>query len=122
LEPRAQPSSRNPGSISLVVVGRTDTGRVRGNNEDAFLISDLAKPPAPPAKEATCIDITKRGGLVVVSDGMGGRAAGEIASTLVVNLLRESLEEPGSIDPARIEKVVAQVNRKVWEAAQAPGQ
>ena len=122
MEPRAQPSSRNPGSISLVVVGRTDTGRVRGNNEDAFLISDLAKPPAPPAKEATCIDITKRGGLVVVSDGMGGRAAGEIASTLVVNLLRESLEEPGSIDPARIEKVVAQVNRKVWEAAQAPGQ
>lgn len=41
--------------------GTTDLGKVRGNNEDFFVVDELL-------------------GLAVVADGMGGHAAGEVAS------------------------------------------
>lgn len=46
--------------------GMTDTGRVRSNNEDAFTIQES---------------------LLIVADGMGGAAAGEIASSLAVDII-----------------------------------
>jgi serine/threonine protein phosphatase PrpC len=51
--------------VHTEAVGRTDAGRVRLNNEDAFLVRD---------------DLP----LYVVADGMGGAAAGEIASQIFV--------------------------------------
>jgi serine/threonine protein phosphatase PrpC len=52
----------------------TDTGRVRQHNEDA-----LAVAPA-------C-------GLVVLADGMGGYAAGEVASDIAVSVIRDVVEQ-----------------------------
>src|SRR5437588_2640860 len=54
--------------------GRTDVGRKRKHNEDSFLKDDGF-------------------GLYVVADGMGGHAAGEVASTQAVKSIRESLLE-----------------------------
>lgn len=50
--------------------GMTDTGRVRANNEDAFTIQKS---------------------LLIVADGMGGAAAGEIASSLAVDIITEDI-------------------------------
>jgi serine/threonine protein phosphatase PrpC/CRP-like cAMP-binding protein len=50
----------------------TDVGRLRDGNEDSFLVD-------------------KGLNLAVVADGMGGHAAGEVASSLAVHTLRETL-------------------------------
>jgi PPM family protein phosphatase len=56
----------------------TDVGRVRTSNEDsvAFIIPSKNEPAA------------SRGCLLIVADGMGGHAAGEVASALAVEAVR----------------------------------
>jgi HD-GYP domain-containing protein (c-di-GMP phosphodiesterase class II)/serine/threonine protein phosphatase PrpC len=64
------------GRWQLVAAGQTDLGRVRKNNEDSLGIFPL--PGATP------------GGLLVVADGMGGAAAGEVASRMAVDLVAKT--------------------------------
>ena len=58
--------------MELHVHGETETGRVRDHNEDSIL--RLGGEQSPPGVDA----------LLVVADGMGGHAAGEVASKLTV--------------------------------------
>ncbi len=54
------------------VAAKTDMGRVRENNEDKFEYYQPDKPPV----------VAARGSAFVVCDGMGGHAAGQIASEI----------------------------------------
>ena len=68
--------------MNIDVGARTDVGRVRDNNEDAYRIEPSL-------------------GLFIISDGMGGEAHGEVASHLAVETVIEhcqaSLEDPALI-------------------------
>jgi serine/threonine protein phosphatase PrpC len=108
--------------IHLTVYGQTDPGLVRPSNEDAFVIADLTGGSLLMEQRIAQFEVGQQGVLLAVSDGMGGHAAGEIASALVVESLRRSMaQHPGEARDALLEKAVLQANRDVWEAARYPG-
>jgi PPM family protein phosphatase len=81
-------AGQRPPRVRVECAGRTHPGKVRGNNEDHFLIAKLAKSmricqtSLPERDSAHYSD--EEGYLLVVADGMGGAAAGEKASALAV--------------------------------------
>src|SRR5215469_14499086 len=83
----------------------TDLGRVRANNEDSYGYD--------PAQE-----------LYVVCDGMGGRAAGEVASSMAVRALIESFGCGAEMKSGgerltienRLEEAILEANQAVYDA------
>lgn len=73
---------------------RTDIGCLRDHNEDSLVV-------APP--------------LFAVADGMGGHAAGEVASEIAVNVLAE--QAPAHPDPEALGRAVEEANRAILRAA-----
>lgn len=83
--------------MTLRVGAATDTGRVRTLNEDSALAE---------------------GGIFVVADGMGGHAAGEVASGIVVEAMRELVARPElTADDVTRQLVVA--NERILAAVDA---
>ena len=75
--------------IKFKIAAKTDAGIVRANNEDNFqAASDLSTQPMKWVNNAEC-DLGDKGALLVVADGMGGMNAGEIASEIAVETIKE---------------------------------
>jgi len=84
------PASAPSDDIVVQVFGRTDVGRTRDHNEDAFLVADLSADVAAVPTEVRRTISGQKGSLFMVADGMGGAAAGEIASAMAIEaVLRE---------------------------------
>ena len=90
--------------MKVSLVGNTNPGQVRKNNEDNYsIIPEL--------------------NLVIVADGMGGHNAGEVASEVTVSTIKEYFKENfeliDHLTPCElIKKSIILANRKVYTRAQ----
>lgn len=78
-------ASGQESKIRYVAVGVTNVGRVREHNEDNFLLVDLALDQRGESGKVLSGPVAQRGLSLVVADGMGGAAAGEVASKMAVD-------------------------------------
>src|ERR687895_147743 len=85
---------------------KTNVGRVRAGNEDNFLVLDLAGQGAWTGSDGEAIreglsrfEVGPKGAVLVVSDGMGGALAGDVASRMAVETVREMLLGSEADDP-----------------------
>src|SRR5256714_1206532 len=108
-------------NIQVSVYAGTDIGMHRSGNEDAFLVADLTTGTVGLGPEMSTHPMGERGSLLIVSDGMGGAAAGEVASELAVTTIRETLmESPPDLDTvARLRTATETANERIWNEAQA---
>jgi serine/threonine protein phosphatase PrpC len=86
-------SQRTRGEIRVRLFARTDVGQVREHNEDNFLVADLTRRQRGLMEANRQTSIGPQGAVFAVCDGMGGAAAGEIASQLAVDILCEKMIE-----------------------------
>jgi protein phosphatase len=81
------------GDVTVHVFGRTDVGRTREHNEDAFVVVDLTRDDASLQPSVRKHRVGHKGSLFMVADGMGGAAAGEIASQMATEIVLKELRE-----------------------------
>jgi serine/threonine protein phosphatase PrpC len=98
--------------MKLIISSDTDIGTVRDHNEDNHLA--LGDKQCPPGIDS----------LLVVADGMGGHAAGEVASQMTVDGIKEILNTgmipKGNEYGVFLTQMVQKVNSDVFSAGQKP--
>ena len=84
--------------MNVELHAKSDVGRVRRGNEDNFLILELSKQQTwtgtdggGSAKNLTNFELGEKGLVLVVSDGMGGALAGDVASRMAVDSVRDMI-------------------------------
>jgi PPM family protein phosphatase len=100
----------------VTVCGATDIGLVRPKNEDTFMIADLTSGQLSSPCIGTDLSVSSSGVLLLVCDGMGGHAAGEIASRVAANAIKEVLVSEG---PTVKQHPVESMKHAVMDANQA---
>src|SRR5512135_2591486 len=81
--------------VRLLHAARTDVGMIRSGNEDNFAVRDWGNR-----------------GLFIVADGMGGHAAGEVASEMAVQTIERELETLRDPNDTEAEEKVAEALRE----------
>jgi serine/threonine protein phosphatase PrpC len=111
-------STKAKGEVSIKLFARTDVGQVREHNEDNFLVADLTKRTRTLEEGSRVVSVGKNGNVASVCDGMGGAAAGEVASQLAVDIIYEKMTEDISPD---VQVTRNDIARRLVRAVEAAG-
>jgi len=104
--------------LSLLDAGSTDIGRERDHNEDNYGIETAI------SKQESALGRTLSArGTYIVCDGMGGHAAGEVASAMAVETLQNYFKEhwlPGNElpSPETIKQAILAANQRIYDVNQ----
>jgi serine/threonine protein phosphatase PrpC len=110
----------SPPDIKITAFGKTDVGLIREHNEDSFLVDDVSRGErrVGEVKDPIVIPLGPKGVLFLVCDGMGGAAAGEVASNMAVESIAASLEgaEPLARDlfARRLRRAIEDANDRIF--------
>jgi protein phosphatase len=89
-----------PSNVTFTYAGRTDVGVLRSGNEDSYLI-------------------VPEQGLFIVADGMGGHAAGEVASEMAVKIIARELGQIKDVSDLelaeRMRRAIQAANAAIFE-------
>jgi len=100
------------GSLEVAVAAATDVGQVREHNEDHLLVGDLDASALVELGAEPWQTVGPRGPLLVVCDGMGGVAGGEVASELAARTIwREMQITPATRDPEVFARLLRRATR-----------
>jgi PPM family protein phosphatase len=124
-------------TVRVSVAGRTDVGQRRRENQDAFLVADLTnaeedgvllEPDVGTGRPVNGeFELGPKGALCLVADGMGGAAAGGVASNVAVVSIHEELRNYWAADrvttphhfAVRLKEAVEASNKRIHETALA---
>jgi protein phosphatase len=104
--------------IKITVFGKTDVGLIREHNEDNFLVANVEtglRTSSP--EEVLQFKLGPKGAIFLVCDGMGGAAAGEVASTMAVDSISIAMETNAATTRERyarcLRRAIENANEKI---------
>jgi serine/threonine protein phosphatase PrpC len=111
--------------VRVSVFGKTDLGLTRDHNEDTFLVADLSGGNASLRPDVRDHEVGPRGSLFMVADGMGGAAAGEVASAMAAEVIYDHLSTTWTQDEDasaarfayRMKEAVELANQRIYAYA-----
>lgn len=113
--------------ITIRVFAKSDLGKARDHNEDNFLVADLSRRDCTAPMSEREYELGDRGLLLMVADGMGGAAAGELASEMATDTVYKQLlsswlreqEATGQRFALRLKEAVETANQQIHDYAKA---
>jgi protein phosphatase len=126
--------------IRVRVAGRTHVGHRRTENQDTFLVVDLTRSESgglllePDVETGASVigefDLGEKGALCLVADGMGGAAAGSLASAVAVACIHDELRKHWRSDrnsspqqfATRLKEAVEASNARIYQVSQTDSQ
>lgn len=98
---------RADNGLAITASFRSDIGRHREVNEDCWLLEQ-------PREEAV---LGQKGILALVADGMGGHAAGDVASKLAASVIRAKYYDSAAPPAPALEEALHVANRALYQMA-----
>jgi len=113
------PAPSAPVRVSLFA--KTDLGKTRDHNEDCFIVADLSTKETSLLPHVRDHVVGPKGSLMMVADGMGGAAAGEVASDMATRVVYDHLITTWAEDEEstpqrfayRLKEAVEEANQKI---------